>query len=153
VLADFRRNHWRKSYLRLTVVGVLLAITFYLLYSINAEPELWYSIGGLLFFVAVFVVVAWLRVHKALEKIFEDTPILLQEFQIQLSDAGCTLRNPLSENVRKWEAFTAYRETAGLFLMSIGGDQFVWLPKRAFNEAQLAEVRALLAAKIPPKSN
>ena len=152
MMADLRRRGWRKSTPRLAIVLVLLIVTLYMLYSLDRSSVLWAAIGGVFFCLFLAIAVGTFRLASISRNIFKVTPVLQQDYIVKILEDGVVLNTPISESKRGWAAFTGCWETPGLFLLSIGGEQNVWIPKRAFPANEVQTVRDTLTARIqPPK--
>ena len=82
---------------------------------------------------------------------FRRHPNLAREYRLHADDNGLQLVSDVNQGGGKWASYTAFRETANLFVIYCGARMFFMVPKRAFNGAQLDEFRRLIRQKLPPK--
>jgi YcxB-like protein len=94
------------------------------------------------------------RLRGYAKKQWLETPELQVRQQMEITDEGVTLATPTATTNWRWQAFSASIEGVNTILLRISGNArlFVSIPKRAFNEAELQELRALLGAHVQPQT-
>ncbi len=63
-----------------------------------------------------------------------------------IDERGITLTGGANHRPFLWVGFTRIYESGRVIVMETGGDDFIFLPKRAMSEAQLAELRRFAIA-------
>lgn len=82
---------------------------------------------------------------------FRRHPNLAREYRLRADNNGLELVSDVNQGGGKWASYTAFRETANLFVIYCGARMFFMVPKRAFSGAQLDEFRRLIRGKLPHK--
>lgn len=100
----------------------------------------------------------WFFVFRQLRgsarKAFDSNPAFHRPHWMEADDKGLTLAEPVVQTRLGWGAFTAYSETASLFLLYQGKRQANIIPKRAFpDQMSLDAFRLLLSAHIAGPSS
>jgi hypothetical protein len=126
-------------------------VTLCLLYWLNPQSPFWYASVGAVFVLFLVIGVGSLRIGRLFRDGVKSAPVMHQEFQLEVRDDGVLTNTAIAESFRRWPAFTDVAETPHLFLLSVGGEQRLWLPKRAFSEPDISQVRTVLTANIPSK--
>jgi len=84
----------------------------------------------------------WLSPYLAARK------IVIRPVEWQFNDDGVRIRSPGSSAEIKWEVFIKYRETKSLFLLYPQKNMAHMIPKRILDDAQLIELRTLIASHV-----
>jgi hypothetical protein len=78
-------------------------------------------------------------------------PDLQGEIVLLLSPAGIEVTFATGKSQLQWRAYSKYRETAHLFVLTASPNGSRFIPKRVMSRQQLEELRGLLRAQIPSK--
>jgi len=129
------------------ITGVLLIpVAVWEIYSLglaNTAPAI---LLGFLFLMCPFIFFA-----SRVRRDFRRHPNLALEYRLRADDSGIELASDTNQGGGKWSSYTAFRETATLFVIYSGTRMFFMVPKRAFSEDQLDNFRRLVRQKLPPK--
>jgi YcxB-like protein len=78
-------------------------------------------------------------------------PDLQGEIILRLSPEGIEITFATGKSQLQWRAYSKYKETAHLFVLTASSSGSRFIPKRVMSPQQLEEMRALLRAQIPSK--
>jgi YcxB-like protein len=78
-------------------------------------------------------------------------PDLQGEIVLLLTPAGIEVTFATGKSQLQWRAYSKYRETAHLFVLSTTSAGSRFIPKRVMSPQQLEELRGLLRTQIPSK--
>jgi len=78
-------------------------------------------------------------------------PDLQGEIVLRLSPEGIELTFPTGKSQLQWRAYTKYKETAHLFVLTALSSGSRFIPKRVMSPQQLEEMRGLLRTQIASK--
>jgi len=76
-------------------------------------------------------------------------PDLQGEIVLLLSPAGIEVTFATGKSQLQWRAYSEYKETAHLFVLTASSSGSRFIPKRVMSRQQLDELRGLLRAQIP----
>jgi hypothetical protein len=76
-------------------------------------------------------------------------PDLQGEIVLLLGPAGIEVTFATGKSQLQWRAYSKYRETAHLFVLTASSSGSRFIPKRAMSPQQVEELRSLLRAQIP----
>lgn len=74
-------------------------------------------------------------------------PLARGEIVLTVDHDGIAAKFPMGKSQLEWRAYTKYKETDQIFLISKGSHSS-FIPKRAMSADQVRELRALLNANI-----
>ncbi len=88
-------------------------------------------------------------VRRAARRRWATTPSLHRPISAEVSDAGVSTTDGVTDNLYRWPAVVRYRETANLLLLTLEDARVLALPRRAFGgpEAEIA-VRGLVQTHV-----
>jgi hypothetical protein len=147
---EAQRAHAKKSigYYVLLVLGiatVLMGALIMLRVSINVG--VWLALGGIFW-------LSWFPFSFSKWRIgrdFRKHPNLGLPCTLVVDGEGLQMRSDVSQSQAKWDAYSKFLETPGLFLIYPGARMFFMIPKRAFSGMQADEFRRLLQQKLQRK--
>jgi len=146
--------------------------------ALRATPgSFWNVIQFLLTFVPIFVLgyilgtegfvlVAWICVASSiaiafagyevprmlLRRQFNAAPTAKGERLLTINNENMVSSLPSVEARYRWDAFTHYRETKGVFVLFVSPRQVgFWIPKRVMSREQIQELRHLCETKFSKK--
>jgi hypothetical protein len=73
------------------------------------------------------------------------------EIVLLLNDKGIDSTFATGKSQLQWRAFTKYKETGHVFVLSMSRTRGIFIPKRVMSPQQIEELRSLLKAQIPSK--
>ncbi|MFF2078952.1 YcxB family protein [Kitasatospora sp. NPDC058162] len=142
--ADFRRAIRNSPAARgMSVFGVLFFLIGLLTLVIDAEPKIWLMIFGpaLLAFVELAVV------RQAARK---SAPLLAEPWTVRITEQNYALTTAVSQAEVAWSAYRQVTARSGFWYLQQTNKAVAFLPQHAFDEAQLAQVSAFFADRLPP---
>lgn len=142
------RKEGAKFFIALVGLAVAIPAVMTLVFSLALQAGV-ISAGTA---IASMVVIIFRSQEAQAKQMWKSAAWLREPFTAELSPSGFRMDSHSIQTNRAWSVFTFYLETPNLFVLNQGAHLFAWLPKRAFSEAQLAEVRVLLAAQIKPSA-
>jgi len=82
-------------------------------------------------------------------RLVRTAPSANDERLLTVNNNGISATLSFSNAEYQWQAFTRYRETKAVFALFASPYQVaMWIPKRAMSQAQIEELRGLLAARL-----
>jgi hypothetical protein len=78
-------------------------------------------------------------------------PSFQGEIVLLLNDKGIDSTFATGKSQLQWRAFTKYKETGHVFVLSMSRTRGIFIPKRVMSPQQIEELRSLLKAQIPSK--
>jgi hypothetical protein len=88
-----------------------------------------------------------IQIRRALRR----NPSAQGEIVLLLNDDGVEARFATGKSQLHWRAFTKFKETPHLFVLSTAPYRATFIPKRAMSPPQINELRVLLRKSIPSK--
>jgi hypothetical protein len=127
------------------LLAAMFAVGIYLVGRDLAEVGwIWLAIS------AVLGVVVYALPPIQIRRDLRRRPDLQGEIVLRFSPEGIELTFPTGKSQLQWRAYTKYKETAHLFVLTASsGSRFI--PKRVMSPQQLEEMRGLLRTQIPSK--
>jgi hypothetical protein len=120
----------------------------------NASPQQYdyeHSLDTASWIAWAFFALFWLRIFvtylgdKPFRRIWNGHPQLHSPKTLTIDDEGLVFCDPLITNSYRWPAFARSMETPALFVLYVGDQTFVMVPKRAFKSAQgMEQFRAMI---------
>ncbi|MER5637263.1 YcxB family protein [Kitasatospora sp. NPDC002227] len=141
---DFRRAIRNSPAARtLSAFGVLFLLMSLLKLVVDAEPNLWWmAFGpGLLAYTELAVV------RQATRK---SAPLLAEPWTVRITEQNYGLSTAVSQAEVTWSAYRQVTSRSGFWYLQQTNRAVSFLPQHAFDEAQLAQVSAFFADRLPP---
>jgi hypothetical protein len=145
ILRASSRPLWALALFALLLAG-MFAIGIYLIARDLAEVGwIWLAISASLGI--LMYAVPPIQIRRELRR----RPDLQQEVVLLLSPEGIEVRFATGKSQLQWRAYSKYKETAHLFVLTASSSGSRFIPKRVMSPQQLEELRGLLRAQIPSK--
>ena len=140
---------WHGQRTRLLIILALFAIVILVLEQSDPKSALAAGFMGSVITILLLVFGAWRKARKPAKNVWTANPILKERFDTEIDEQGIRSRCSIATSDRTWTVFTGYFESAKLFHIQQGPNQFLWIPKRAFgSEQEIQQMRELLRAKL-----
>ena len=130
------------------LAGVALALSAYGGYGEpNFQTRVLLNAVALVLFAFVFYGSPLLTLRRLLRE-----PTLAGEWEVSVADSGIYAKGEQAEGNYKWSGFTRFVETPRAFVLKLGKQNLVVIPKSAFRDAaHLDSFRNMLEQNIPRK--
>ena len=93
----------------------------------------------------------WYCPYQVAKKIMKGNPITSVPHTIEISETGFHSRTSISDSRYSWDLIVGWAEADRVFALFPSSISFFPIPKRALTGEQQAELRSLLASKVPRK--
>jgi hypothetical protein len=145
ILRASSRPLWALALFAVLLAG-MVAVGIYLVGHDLAEGGwLWLAISAALGFVVYAL--PPIQIHRELQR----RPDLQGEIVLLLIPAGIEVTFATGKSQLQWRAYTKFRETPHLFVLTASASGSRFIPKRVMSSQQMEELRGLLRAQIPSK--
>lgn len=106
------------------------------------------------FFLGLFLIMETTLLYRIkLKKIWKREPSIRKPLFVTISEDKLIFKSPNSQTINSWEVYTKFIETKNLFLIFQQRNTFSVIPKRAFENTNVANnFRNLLKKKLLPQS-
>jgi hypothetical protein len=111
------------------------------------------AITGMILFPALMLVYKFVVFPWWVRRDFRGHPNFSRDQTVRIDDDGLHKRSEVGQSETKWSAYTRFGETQNLFLLYLGERSIEAVPKRAFSNEQLEELRQLLRKEVPGNAN
>ena len=129
------------------LLGLMFLVGIYLVqHDLAVEGWIWLALS------AGMGIAMYQVPHLQARRALRSNPSAQGEFIITLDHAGVATTFPTGKSQLEWRAFTKYKETEHIFLLSTGTRSHL-IPKRVLSAEQVQELRALLNREIRKKSS
>lgn len=145
----FFRTFPRMRALRWFCIATALWVGAQLVMAVNNKE--WAAAGIELFWLAALLLALSfprLSLPGKAHRIYRNTRWLREEQQVNWSDEGVDLRSAARNSRLKWSDVLRWAESRSLIVIFQPANKMLLLPKRAFSEAQLHELREQLRARV-----
>jgi YcxB-like protein len=93
-------------------------------------------------------VLTWAAPWVSARRQFRGSPSARSPIALGISEAGLDIHSAHADSRVSWSAYVAWAERTSVFVILPQPRIFVPIPKRAFNEGQLAEFREILRRNV-----
>ncbi|MEV7602642.1 YcxB family protein [Kitasatospora sp. NPDC089797] len=142
--ADVRRAIRNSPSARgMSIFGVLFLLVGLFTLAVDTDPKIWLVILGpvLVGFVELVVV------RQAARK---SAPLLAEPWTVRITEQHYALETAVSQAEVDWSAYRQVTARSGYWYLQQTNRAVAFLPQHAFDEAQLAQVAAFFAHRLPP---
>ena len=145
ILRASSRPLWALVLFALLLAG-MFAVGIYLVgHDLAGVGWIWLAISAVLG--VVVYAVPPIQIRRELRR----RPDLQGEIVLFLSPEGIEVTFATGKSQLQWRAYSKYRETAHLFVLTASSSGSRFIPKRVMSPQQLEEMRGLLRTQIPSK--
>ncbi|MFF2147752.1 YcxB family protein [Kitasatospora sp. NPDC058190] len=142
--ADFRTAIRNSPAVRgISVFGVLFFMVGLLTLLVGTEPRIWLVITGPVILAFAELVV----VRQAARK---SAPLLAEPWTVRITDQNYALSTAVSQAEVAWSAYRQVTARSGFWYLQQTNKAVAFIPQHAFDAAQLAQVSAFFADRLPP---
>ncbi|MET8627832.1 YcxB family protein [Kitasatospora sp. NPDC004669] len=142
--ADFRKAIRNSPAVRgLSVFGVLFFMVGLLTLLVGTEPRIWLVIVGPVILAFGELVV----VRQAARK---SAPLLAEPWTVRITEHNYALSTAVSQAEVAWSAYRQVTARSGFWYLQQTNKAVAFIPQHAFDAAQLAQVSAFFADRLPP---
>jgi len=145
----------RKVLIRWLIIAAIFALIGFGLASLDAVPIgerlIWAAAGSLyaLLLVTIIVGVSYILLPRRAGKLYRQTASAGRECTLTWSDEGIVQTTTNGTVRNDWSDFYRWRDGQSAILLYHNDNLFAFLPHTAFTDAELADLRTIVAANVP----